>query len=317
VPRDQALSATFDLTRPINLDTTLRSLQVAGGDPTLVASHGSALRACWTQNGPATVALTLDVEAGRLHAKGWGPGAGDALSHVPDLVGLTDSDAGLSALLREPGRPGRALLRDLQFRLQGLRLPRTSAIFNTLVPAILGQRVRIIDAADAYRRLVRAFGERAPGPAHLADQVRLPPAPETLAEVPYWRVHEMGIERKRWQTIRYVAQHASSIERLLDLPSDQLASRLGALPGVGPWTVGHVQLLACGDADAVIHGDLHLPHGVCWALGRKPRGDDAAMLEFLEHYRGERGRVTRLIVAGGISAPRFAPRLLTPEIRYL
>jgi len=33
------------------------------------------------------------------------------------------------------------------------------------------------------------------------------------------------------------------------------------------------------------------------------------MLELLEPYRGQRGRVARLILMSGISAPRFGPRL--------
>lgn len=58
-------------------------------------------------------------------------------------------------------------------------------------------------------------------------------------------------------------------------------------------------ILAYGaaDPDAVPTGDLHLPHLVCWGLGREPRGSDARMLELLEPFRGHRGRVCRLLHA--------------------
>jgi 3-methyladenine DNA glycosylase/8-oxoguanine DNA glycosylase len=55
-------------------------------------------------------------------------------------------------------------------------------------------------------------------------------------------------------------------------------------------------------------GDYHLPNVVAWALAGEPRGDDARMLELLEPYAGHRGRVQRLLEAGGIGAPKFGPR---------
>ena len=66
--------------------------------------------------------------------------------------------------------------------------------------------------------------------------------------------------------------------------------------------------LGLGDPDAVSVGDFHLPNLVSWALAGEPRGTDERMLELLEPYRGQRGRVQRLLEAGGITAPRFGPR---------
>jgi 3-methyladenine DNA glycosylase/8-oxoguanine DNA glycosylase len=45
-------------------------------------------------------------------------------------------------------------------------------------------------------------------------------------------------------------------------------------------------------------GDLHLPHIVSWTLAGERRGSDERMLELLEPYRGHRGRVIRLLLAG-------------------
>jgi hypothetical protein len=38
------------------------------------------------------------------------------------------------------------------------------------------------------------------------------------------------------------------------------------------------------------------------------------MLELLEPYRGQRGRVQRLIEASGIVAPRYGPRMAPQRI---
>jgi 3-methyladenine DNA glycosylase/8-oxoguanine DNA glycosylase len=85
--------------------------------------------------------------------------------------------------------------------------------------------------------------------------------------------------------------------------------RLTALPGIGPWTAAEVSLVALGDADAVSVGDYHLPSLVAFALAGEARADDERMLEILEPYRGQRGRVVRLLEASGIGPPRRGPRM--------
>ena len=47
-------------------------------------------------------------------------------------------------------------------------------------------------------------------------------------------------------------------------------------------------------------GDLHIPHMVSWHLAGERRGSDERMLELLEPYRGHRGRVVRLLLAGAV-----------------
>jgi 3-methyladenine DNA glycosylase/8-oxoguanine DNA glycosylase len=70
-----------------------------------------------------------------------------------------------------------------------------------------------------------------------------------------------------------------------------------------------VGLVALGDPDAVSVGDYHLPSQVAWALAGERSGTDDRMLELLEPYRGHRGRVLRLLAAGGVFPPRRGPRM--------
>lgn len=86
-------------------------------------------------------------------------------------------------------------------------------------------------------------------------------------------------------------------------------ARLQAFPGVGPWSAAEVANVALGDPDAVSVGDYHLKNQVSWALAGEPRGTDERMVELLEPWRGHRARVLRLILAGGIGAPRYGPRM--------
>jgi 3-methyladenine DNA glycosylase/8-oxoguanine DNA glycosylase len=70
-----------------------------------------------------------------------------------------------------------------------------------------------------------------------------------------------------------------------------------------------------GDPDAVPLGDYHIPNLVAYALAGEPRATDQRMLELLEPYIGQRGRVIRVLMAGGRGAPRFGPPLSRQDIR--
>jgi len=255
-------------------------------------------RAWRTPDGPATLRLAWD--AGELVAEAWGPGAGAALDAAPGLAGLEDRPDLLVA--------AHPVLRDLQRRLAGVRLTRTSSVLDVLVPAVAEQRIVGKEARRIHRVMVLAHGEPAPGPGGLM----LPPAPGVLAALPYHAFHPLGLERRRAEVIRAAASRSRSLEALAGArdPAGWSAARaaLRTLPGVGPWTAAEVARLGLGDPDAVSVGDFHLPNLVSWALAGEPRGTDERMLELLEPYRGQRGRVQRLLEAGGITAPRFGPR---------
>ena len=280
---------------PVDLGLTLGPLCRGAGDPTMRFGGDGVWRASRTPAGPATVHLSggghrVDVEA-------WGPGAAWALEHAPALVGADDGEDGFEA--HHP------VIAQLRRRLRGLRVGRSHAVVEALVPTVLEQKVQGIQAKRSYARLVRALGERAPGPAPLL----LPPPPERIAALPYHAFHRFNVERRRAETVRLVARHARRLEETAAMSHADATRRLRALPGIGAWTAAEVSLVALGDADAVSVGDYHLPHHVAWALAGEPRADDARMLELLDPYRGHRGRVIRLLVAGHPGPPRFGPRL--------
>jgi 3-methyladenine DNA glycosylase/8-oxoguanine DNA glycosylase len=216
------------------------------------------------------------------------------------VAGLEDDPTAL--------RTDHPLIRELARRHRGLRLPRTKAVFETILPAIAEQKVTGREAHRAYRRLVVGYGEPAPGPAAAAG-MWITPEPATLAALPYYAFHPFGLEQRRADTIRRVAREAARLEAASDLPPLEREARLRAISGIGPWTTAEVATRAWGDPDAVSVGDFHLPHVVSWAFTGERRGTDDRMLELLEPFRGQRGRVIRLLEASGIGPPRRGPRL--------
>ena len=159
-------------------------------------------------------------------------------------------------------------------------------------------------------RLVKKFGEPAPGPGHLM----VPPTADVLKDLPYWEWHTLGVERRRADTIRRVCSYANRLEKIVGLDPLQAHLKLTTLPGIGNWTASHTTMATMGNADAVLVGDFHIPHLVGWVLAREPRGDDERMLELLEPYKGHRARVIRLIEAGHDRPERRAPRVALRSI---
>lgn len=288
---------TFQVTAPLDLVRTLAPLARGPYDPTIRLAAGRVWRALRTPDGPATIALAHACET--VRAEAWGPGADRALADVPALLRL-DLDP-------EPIPTGHPLVSELGRRYPGVRIPRTGAVIEALVPAILEQKVTGEEARRAITGLIRVHGEPAPGPANW--RLRLMPTPATLAALPYYGYHPFGVERRRAEVIRRVASRAAWFESIMDLPLADAYARLTAVPGIGPWTAAEVGVRALGDPDAVSVGDFHLPNLVAFGLAGEPRGDDARMLELLEPYRGQRARVMRLLELSGIRPPRYGPRL--------
>jgi 3-methyladenine DNA glycosylase/8-oxoguanine DNA glycosylase len=299
------LARTYRVDGPLDLGRTLGPLSRGPGDPTIRLASGRAWRATRTPDGPATIALTQ--RDGELLAEAWGPGAERALADVPALLALDGPP--------RPIPPGHPLVGQLARRAPGVRIPRSGAVLESLLPAILEQKVTGQEARRAWHGLIRVHGEPAPGPPEW--RLRLGPAPATLAALPYYAYHPFGVERRRAELLRRVAARAAWFEAVADLPLAEGYARLTSVPGIGPWTAAEVGVRALGDDDAVSVGDFHLPNLVAFALAGEPRGTDQRMLELLEPYRGQRARVVRLLELSGIRAPRYGPRLTGRRIEDL
>jgi 3-methyladenine DNA glycosylase/8-oxoguanine DNA glycosylase len=205
-------------------------------------------------------------------------------------------------------------------------MPRSSGVWEAVLPAILEQKVTGREARSSFRRIVRAFGEPAPGPfgdgasgtrSAAPFGVKLLPSPERIAATPAYAFHRFGVEARRAAVIRAVAATGTRLNASARSEAETTRRRMRSIPGIGPWTDAEVARVAFGDADAVSVGDFHLPSAVSWALAGEPRADDARMLELLEPYRGQRGRVSLMIEIGGPPAPRYGPRMPVRSIEAL
>jgi 3-methyladenine DNA glycosylase/8-oxoguanine DNA glycosylase len=309
---DHALTRRFPLNRPLALEAVVGVHLRGSGDPTMRIGRGLVARAAWMPGGASTLVLRLADRGATLEAEVFGPGAEEALARVPALAGLEDDDRGFEPALHPEVA---ALARSHP----GLRLGRTGAVLDALVPAVLEQKITGTEAWRGYRRLIRTIGVAAPGGLGLW----MPARARDLATLPSWTFPAIGIEPRRGALLRRLALDAPRLESLAarilagdgsGAGPEELDRRLRAYPGIGPWTSAEVRLRALGDPDAVSLADAHLPNVVAWNLAGEPRGTDERMLELLVPWAGHRARVIRLLELAGRTPPRYGPRIAPRDL---
>ncbi len=287
---------TLPLSRPLDLRRTFLVTGLKGPGQRI---HGGALwRVSRTPDGLGTIRLSITA-TGELAASAWGPGAGWLLDRLTLLVGEEGADPTTMPVHHD-------VVGDLARRARGLRLPAVGTVVDVLLPVVLAQKVTGVAAGRSYAKLMARYGEPAPGPVTLTAG----PDPYRVAQLPYYDLHPLGIEKKRADTLLRLCRHASSLETVAaggDLA--RLSGALTALRGIGPWTAARTMMVVAGDPDAVPVGDYHIPNSVAWTLAREPRADDDRMLELLEPYRGWRGLLVRMIEAYAGHAPAYGPKL--------
>ncbi|HEX6255249.1 MAG TPA: hypothetical protein VFZ70_05500 [Euzebyales bacterium] len=253
---------------------------------------------------------------GRVDIQIWGsPDTPDhtrerALDAARGWIGFHDRPPDLEELTA-----GHARLRRAARHVGSIRLSRLPRVGEAVGRAVLGQLVQGMEARRSTAQLAAQIGTPAPGGLWAW------PTAEMLGRTPAHAMRRCGISLKGAVALHRSALDDPQLERVRgDLVA--LDRRLRALPGIGPWTSAEVRL-ALGDPDAVSVGDYNLPATVCHALA-DATGDectDELMLELLEPYRGQRGRVIQLVVraAGQGLLPRGrrrAPRAALSAHRY-
>jgi 3-methyladenine DNA glycosylase/8-oxoguanine DNA glycosylase len=278
----------------------LRPLRRGAGDPTFQLDRdGVVWRSSLSPDGPVTMRIERRAPLGEVEIGAWGPGSAWALDQAPAMLGAADDVSSF-----DPANP---LVRAAWARNPHWRVPSTGRVLESLVPAVLEQKVTGREAWTGWRRLVWRFGTPAPGPG--ADRrLRLAPDAVTLASIPSWEWLRCHVDGARSQTIVRAARVAESLERTVGLPADEVERRLRSIPGVGRWTAAEVRQRAHGDADAVSFGDYHIARHVGWAiLGVEI--DDDALAEVLEPDRPHRYRVQHIVTTRLPGRPRRGPRM--------
>ena len=225
------------------------------------------------REGPVPVAVTVGAEgvSATLTLR--------RLDDVPRVVGRVrqwvdlDADPGQIAAVLQAD----PLLGDLVRARPGLRVPGCVDPAELAIRTVLGQQVSLAAARTLTARLVDLLGEPT------SCGLRAFPAPEALVGAGPDVLRRIGLTSARARTLAGLAE---ALAGGLDLSGgcDRVASRreLGAVPGVGPWTVEYVALRAMGDPDAFPAHDLVLRQ----ALGGMSAAEAIRRAEVWRPWRG-------------------------------
>jgi 3-methyladenine DNA glycosylase/8-oxoguanine DNA glycosylase len=248
-------SAELDLIgaggEPVDLWRTLASHGVADLPPNLVDDDARTLET--TLALPGTRPRTVRVEAGGrrsalLSAAGRAPSRRDA-AHILDSVAyMLRLDEDLSPFYAQAaGDP------DLAWATAGAgRMLRSETVFAEVVKTICTTNCAWSATVRMVSALVEHLGEQAPGAPAAGPHGRAFPTPEAMAvadEAFYKDVVRAGYRGPYLRSLAAsVAAGEIELEELAradadEIPDDEVAARLLALPGVGPYAAAHVMML--------------------------------------------------------------------------
>jgi AraC family transcriptional regulator of adaptative response / DNA-3-methyladenine glycosylase II len=181
-----------------------------------------------------------------------------ALSDLRDLAIAISRCRRLLDLDADPVASGDLLRADpvlapLVGKAPGRRVPRTVDAAEFAVRAVLGQQVSVAAARTHAGRLAAAHGEPVQDPA--GGLTRLFPGMAALAAVD---PATLALPSARRRTFAALTAALAAGEIDLGVGSDWQRARgqLGALPGIGPWSVEMIAMRGLGDPDAFVPSDL-------------------------------------------------------------
>jgi DNA-3-methyladenine glycosylase II len=214
--------------------------------------------------------------------------AGAALDAA--LAHLRAADPVLARLLDENGAP--------EVRRDPSR-PAPGDHYGALVRSIVGQQLSVLAARSIYRRLVEFFGGHTPSPQ------------EVLAADPDEMRVAAGLSRAKTTFLRSLAEHVIAgeleLERLDDLPDDEVVAELVAVKGIGEWSAHMFLMFQLERPDVLAVGDLGIRRAAERAYGLDALPSAAELTALGEPWRPFRTIACRILWRSLDNAPAVTP----------
>jgi DNA-3-methyladenine glycosylase II len=134
-----------------------------------------------------------------------------------------------------------------------LKRERPGDAYGALLRSIVGQQLSTKAARTIYGRMTEVFGGHAPTPRQL------------LAVDPK-RIRAAGLSYGKISYLRDLAAHVEDgsleLERLPELPDEEVTAQLTAIKGLGQWTADMFMMFHLGRPDVLPVGDLGIRRAV-------------------------------------------------------
>lgn len=152
--------------------------------------------------------------------------------------------------------------------------------YGTLVRSIVGQQLSTRAAASIYARLLERFGGQAPTPE------------EVLSDDPDELRAAAGLSHAKVRYLRSLAEHvldgSLELDRLPDLPDDEVIAELTAVKGIGVWSAHMFLMFHLHRPDVLPVGDLGIRRAVKLRYGLDELPTPAELTQIAEPWRPHR-----------------------------
>jgi DNA-3-methyladenine glycosylase II len=159
--------------------------------------------------------------------------------------------------------------------------------YGALVRSLTGQQLSVLAARAIYGRLTARFDDRPPTPQ------------EILADDPEELRAAAGLSRAKVSYLRSLAEHVISgeleLERLDELPDEDVITELIAVKGLGMWTAQMFLMFHLERPDVLPVGDLGIRRAIERAYGLDGLPDAPTMERIAEPWRPHRTLACRYL----------------------
>jgi DNA-3-methyladenine glycosylase II len=198
------------------------------------------------------------------------PSAGSRTNPVkasPKAVGaLRAADEVMAHLIDDHG----ALVR------RDLKRERPGDAYGALLRSIVGQQLSTKAARTIYGRMLELFDGHAP-------------TPEQLLAVDPDKIRAAGLSRPKISYLRDLAQHVEDgeleLERLDDLPDEEVIEQLTAVKGIGDWSAHMFLMFHLGRPDVLPVGDQGIRRAVQVQYGLRKLPDPKRLEKIARPWR--------------------------------
>lgn len=171
----------------------------------------------------------------------------------------------------------------------GLRLPRSTDLFEGLVWVVVGAQVNVSFASTCRAALIELAGTR-------VGDFSAHPTPAEVARLDYADLERRQFSRRKAEYLIDAAR--ALVAGQLDLeggrhePVPLVAERLGAVRGLGPWSVQYLLMRAYGFEDCAPIGDVALAEALKRFFELDERPDAPAATRLMESFAPQRSLAT-------------------------
>ena len=161
---------------------------------------------------------------------------------------------------------------------------RPEDLYGALVRSIAGQQLSVLAARAIWRKLLARFDGRTPTPQ------------EILADDPDELRVAAGFSHAKVRYLRSLAEHVIAgeleLDRLAELPDEEVIRELTAVKGIGEWTAHMFLMFTLHRPDVLPTGDLGVRNAMQRAYGLDAPPKPAQMTAIAEPWRPYRTRAS-------------------------